>query len=58
MIMKCCFDDCYNDCGIYGHNAEPAASGRCCGDCNGTVVVPFRIHLLLTDKIGDKNESR
>ena len=55
MIMKCCFDDCYNDCGIYGHNAEPAASGRCCGDCNGTVVVPFRIHLLVTDKIGDKN---
>jgi hypothetical protein len=26
------------------HNAEPVvASGRCCGDCNTTVVIPARI---------------
>lgn len=25
------------------HNAEPINSGRCCGICNTTVVVPARI---------------
>jgi hypothetical protein len=26
-----------------GHNAEPVAAGRCCGECNTTVVIPKRI---------------
>ncbi len=27
----------------YGHNAEPAATGRCCEDCNAYTVIPMRI---------------
>lgn len=27
-----------------GHNADPVNSGRCCDNCNETVVVPKRIH--------------
>jgi hypothetical protein len=27
----------------YGNNAEPAASGRCCNECNATTVIPMRI---------------
>ena len=26
-----------------GHNAEPFAEGRCCGDCNATIVIPARL---------------
>jgi hypothetical protein len=26
-----------------GHNAEPVAQGRCCGDCNDLVVIPTRL---------------
>ena len=29
-----------------GHNAEPAARGRCCSECNVLVVIPFRIALM------------
>ena len=29
--------------GEYGHNAEPADTGRCCDDCNKEVVIPTRI---------------
>tara|TARA_R110002073_G_scaffold323216_1_gene500462 strand:+ start:86 stop:250 length:165 start_codon:yes stop_codon:yes gene_type:complete len=54
--MRCCFDECKNDYGLYGNNADPAASGRCCNECNDTVVVPFRIHLEMTNRIGDKND--
>jgi hypothetical protein len=28
---------------IYGHNAQPVNDGRCCSDCNSTVVIPVRI---------------
>ena len=28
-----------------GHNAEPAAEGRCCETCNWGVVIPLRIQL-------------
>ena len=31
----------------YGHNAEPVNSGRCCDDCNSTVVIPRRIMSLI-----------
>jgi hypothetical protein len=27
----------------YGNNAEPIRSGRCCNQCNDTVVIPRRI---------------
>jgi len=33
-----------------GHNAEPVAEGRCCGDCNSTRVIPARLLLLLGRK--------
>ena len=26
-----------------GHNPEPLAEGRCCGDCNDTRVIPARL---------------
>jgi hypothetical protein len=26
-----------------GHNAEPVTPGRCCGYCNGAIVVPARL---------------
>lgn len=28
---------------LEGHNAEPAATGRCCDECNATVVIPTRL---------------
>ena len=28
-----------------GHNAEPVNSGRCCSDCNLSVVIPARLSL-------------
>lgn len=27
----------------YGHNAEPVVSGRCCDNCQATVVLPMRL---------------
>lgn len=27
----------------YGHNAQPVNNGRCCTDCNNTVVIPTRL---------------
>ena len=30
----------------YGNNAEPAAEGRCCDECNWTVVIPERLKQL------------
>jgi hypothetical protein len=45
--MKCsiCFHEIeVHPCGwAEGHNAQPVAEGRCCGQCNDTVVVPVRI---------------
>ena len=26
-----------------GHNAEPVNQGRCCSECNDTVVIPSRL---------------
>lgn len=26
-----------------GHNAQPVNNGRCCSDCNATVVIPARL---------------
>lgn len=37
----------------YGNNAQPVNNGRCCDDCNSTIVVPRRI----TDSINKKEEN-
>ena len=29
-----------------GHNAEPVAKGRCCADCNSSVVLQARLDIL------------
>lgn len=29
-----------------GHNARPVNDGRCCDDCNESVVMPLRIMLI------------
>lgn len=29
-----------------GHNARPVNDGRCCSDCNWTVVIPARLALI------------
>ncbi len=33
----------------FGNNAEPVNDGRCCNDCNSTVVIPARIKEMLND---------
>jgi len=35
------------------NNAEPVNDGRCCHDCNRTVVVPARIRLTFAGKAGE-----
>lgn len=32
-----------------GHNAQPVNDGRCCGQCNLTIVIPTRLGSLLVD---------
>jgi hypothetical protein len=36
----------------YGHNAQPVNNGRCCRECNDTVVIPARLRLFY-DKHGE-----
>jgi hypothetical protein len=33
-----------------GHNAEPINKGRCCDECNDTVVVPARLRQQLLER--------
>lgn len=33
----------------YGNNAAPVRKGRCCDNCNATVVLPMRIALMGTN---------
>lgn len=33
--------------GFLGHNAEPVMSGRCCSNCDNTVVIPTRIRRMV-----------
>ena len=37
-----------------GHNANPVAKGRCCGDCNSTVVIKARLNQI--EKYLEKSE--
>ena len=34
----------------HGHNASPVMEGRCCGACNGTIVVSTRIVILANER--------
>lgn len=34
----------------YGNNAQPISSGRCCDDCDNTVVIPERIRQIYAAK--------
>ena len=55
--MRCCI--CYEIIvGIArdGHNAQPIASGRCCGYCNNTVVVPERFKRLVLQRHADETK--
>ena len=33
-----------------GHNAEPVEIGRCCTDCNQTLVIPARIEEMIVSR--------
>ena len=45
-MMKCSI--CNNEINDeFGHNAEPVNDGRCCSDCNSTVVIPVRIKEMI-----------
>lgn len=37
----CCI--CGNKIKGYGHNTAPAAEGRCCDDCNKSIILPARM---------------
>tara|TARA_A100001388_G_scaffold152061_1_gene113001 strand:+ start:271 stop:468 length:198 start_codon:yes stop_codon:yes gene_type:complete len=37
-----------------GHNAEPVAPGRCCDDCNETVVIPQRLAQIFAQQGSEK----
>jgi hypothetical protein len=45
---ECCI--CSVEYAGYGNNAAPVAEGRCCNDCNYTVVIPSRVENLLNKK--------
>ena len=33
-----------------GNNAQPVNGGRCCDDCDNTVVIPTRIEMILRER--------
>lgn len=37
-----------------GHNAEPVVEGRCCDDCNYSVVLPRRLGLVYGKEFEEK----
>lgn len=39
-----------------GHNAQPVTKGRCCADCNSTIVMKARISTI--EKIFDYKEAK
>lgn len=43
-IIKCCF--CKKIVSeIYSNNANPVKNGRCCNNCNLSIVIPARFNL-------------
>jgi len=47
---------CQRDINGYGNNAWPVNEGRCCNDCNTTVVIPARIAQLPTAALAPMTE--
>jgi hypothetical protein len=43
MNVKIC-SICHRNYVGFGNNAEPVNSGRCCDDCNSTIVIPARLY--------------
>jgi len=42
----------------YGHNPAPVKmEGRCCGMCNGLVVIPARINAMIENEIEVKEDA-
>jgi hypothetical protein len=48
MICSIC-DDVIED--EFGNNAEPINSGRCCDDCNWSLVIPARVGQLDSNEL-------
>ena len=52
--MKCCL--CHQEIEVEangwanGHNAQPLAEGRCCGDCNVIRVLPTRWNRVIATR--------
>jgi hypothetical protein len=42
----------------HGNNAQPVADGRCCTECDNTVVIPLRIDLIREARISELAQSR
>ncbi len=40
-----------------GCNAEPIRKGKCCHDCDQTVVIPYRIKLMLNEKTKEGTDN-
>mgnify|MGYP003971353353 CR=1 FL=1 len=58
--MKCCIceKEIPNQNGWdKGHNAQPVEDGRCCGNCNFTVVIPARMSFLVGEAEEQQGES-
>lgn len=50
-LQKCClcgFDIQPVGDWFHGNNAEPAADGRCCDECNSLIVIPARIAEMMS----------
>ena len=43
--IRCCFCSKLLD-EVYSNNALPVQNGRCCGDCNWSIVIPKRLESL------------
>lgn len=41
-----------------GHNAEPVNSGRCCTQCNDTVVIPARLAIIFGQMDAAKKQTQ
>ena len=37
---------CQSEFTEWGNNAQPVNDGRCCNDCNATVVIPARLRMF------------
>lgn len=52
--MKCCL--CKKEIEVkgtwsQGNNANPVKDGRCCDRCDSEIVIPFRIKLIIGDRL-------